>query len=89
MKIRAYSKDNRIPMALSNYISSGNGIEEDVRAFRRTVERAPFNAKSIAAALNSRRDAIVRFAPAGQTETTVIIEATDYLGSKDIIKITK
>lgn len=89
MKIRAYGKTSRIPMALSNYILTGKGCKHDAQTFKDTIESAPFNAKSIAAALNRQKDILMRFTPVKQTETTIILEASDLLGNKDEIKITK
>jgi hypothetical protein len=89
-KIRAYGKENRIPMSLSNYIySNGEGYEYSKKLFIEIINGQPFNGKKICEALNNTKHILRRFTVASQTKDTIILEATDYIGNVDCIKITK
>ena len=89
-KIRAYGKENRIPMSLSNYIySNGNGYDYSKKLFTETINTQPFNGKKICEALNNTKHILHRFTVASQTKDTIILEAADYLGNIDCIKIEK
>lgn len=86
--IKAYGKETRIPMSLSNYIyDNQNGYEGAVRTFKATVNSQPFNAKKIAAALNRTHNILRKFTVSSESEGTIILEATDTLGNIDCIKI--
>lgn len=89
MKIRAFGKDTRIPMSLSNYIFTNDGCEADRKRFTEIVKSQPFDAGRIAGALNREPGALYRFTAAQQTESTILLEARDGMGNTDIIKITK
>ena len=89
-KIRAYGKQNRIPMSLSNYIyDTDKGYEGAKKTFIDTINSQPFNGKKICDALNKNSNALRTFAVASETGDTIILEATDYLGNKDCIRITE
>lgn len=88
--IKAYGKETRINMSLSNYIfDNQNGYEGAKRTFKETINAQPFNGKKIAAALNSTQHILRRFTVASETANTIILEATDALGNTDCIRITE
>ncbi|NCC67090.1 MAG: hypothetical protein EOM14_02680, partial [Clostridia bacterium] len=88
-KIRAYGKQNRIPMSLSNYIyDTEKGYEGAKKTFIDTINSQPFNGKKICDALNKNRNALRTFTVASETADTIILEAADHLGNKDCIRIT-
>jgi len=89
-KIRAYGKQNRIPMSLSNYIyDTDKGYEGAKKTFIDTINSQPFNGKKIAAALNGTKNILRTFTIASETNNTIILEATDFLGNVDCIRITE
>jgi hypothetical protein len=89
-KIRAYGKQNRIPMSLSNYIyDNDKGYEGAKKTFIDTINSQPFNGKKIGDALNKNPKALRRFTVASETKGTIILEATDHLGNVDCIRITE
>ena len=89
-KIRAYGKQNRIPMSLSNYICDNvKGYEGAKKTFIDTINSQPFNGKKIAAALNGTKNILRTFTVAGETNNTIILEATDFIGNVDCIRITE
>lgn len=87
-KIRAYGKQNHIPMSLSNYIyDTTNGYDGAKRTFIETINGQPFNGKKISDALNKNPNALHQFTVVSETKDTIILEATDSLGNVDCIKI--
>ncbi len=89
-RIRAYGKESRIPMSLSNYIyDTEKGYEGAKRTFIETINSQPFNAGEIADTLNRNPKALRRFTVASETKDTIILEATDFLGNIDCIRIAK
>lgn len=89
-RIRAYGKESRIPMSLSNYIyDTEKGYEGAKRTFIETINSQPFNGKKICDALNKNPKVLCRFTVASETKDTIILEATDFLGNIDCIRITK
>ena len=88
--IRAYGKQNRVPKSLSNYIyGSQNGYQEARETFENIIEAQPFNGKKICDALNSTKNILRKFTVLSSNATVITLEATDYLGNKDIIRITE
>lgn len=89
-KIRAYGKESRIPMSLSNYIyDTEKGYEGAKKTFIDTINSQPFNGKKICDALNKNPKVLSRFTAASETTGTIILEATDHFGNVDCIRITE
>ena len=88
MKIKAFGKTTRIPMALSNYMAGcREGFEVARQELIDTIEAQPMDVMAVCKALNSHRWTTERFEPYRPLDYGFSIIATDPFGNQDIIQI--
>lgn len=94
MKITAYSKKNRIPMSLSNYMAGcREGTDVAKQTFIDTIKSVPhdydFDAAAICKALNAHKWTTETFKPYRPLTNGISLIAVDPWGNEDIIQITE
>lgn len=94
MKIKAYSKKNRIPMSLSNYMAGcREGTDVAKQTFIDTIKRVPhaygLDVAAICKALNAHKWTTETFKPYRPLTNGISILAVDPWGNEDIIEITE
>lgn len=90
--ILACTKEQRIPLHLSNFINDhGKGHEAAALSLRVFLIGLPMNAEKISKALNDNPDTYGRYEPYRffNNENQIVIKHTDWLGNEHLIYITE